>query len=126
MAKALVATVGAILLLLLIIWWRQQKPPVVPHHGGYLVDCRDHGHRQLLLFEVPVYYANCPAGCTGWRGFPLPYALIALNHVAYLAPGDFAMNVLTLWLLWLAASVLWRILVLPCTGSSARGVANFC
>ncbi|MEZ4681810.1 MAG: hypothetical protein R2932_47115 [Caldilineaceae bacterium] len=108
--EALVATVGAILLLLLIIWWRQQSHQWFRITVATLLIAVIMAIGSYYFFEVPVYYANCPAGCTGWRGFPLPYALIALNHVAYLAPGDFAMNVLTLWLLWLAASVLWRIL----------------
>ena len=31
------------------------------------------------FFVVPPHLASCPAGCTGWRGFPLPVAQIALD-----------------------------------------------
>lgn len=105
-----IAAVGVLLLGLLIIWWRQQTRHWFRITVGTLLLALLMSIGSYYFFEVPVYYANCPSGCTGWRGFPLPYALIALDQTVYLAPGDFAMNVLALWLLWLAASVIWRLL----------------
>jgi hypothetical protein len=52
------------------------------------------------LFEVPPYLAGCTTGCTGQRGFPLPVAVIALDGHTLIAPLDFALNLLLLWLLW--------------------------
>ena len=109
---ATLAGVGVILLILLGIWWRQQ----VEHWFRVLMAtllaalCMAIG--SYYFFEVPPYSANCPYGCTGWRGFPLPVALIDRGGVAHLAVVDFALNLLALWLLWLAASVIWRILAI--------------
>jgi hypothetical protein len=106
----LLAVVGVLLCTLLVIWWQQQTRNwfriVV---GAFLVAlllCIG----SYYLFVVPPYYASCPAGCTGWRGFPLPYARIELNGVARVGPLDFLLNLLMLWLLWLGATLIWRLL----------------
>jgi hypothetical protein len=62
------------------------------------------------LFVVPVYFAGCPAGCPGWRGYPRPIAQIELNGTTQIAAVDFALNTLFLWTLWLVAFLLWRLL----------------
>ncbi|MCB0186260.1 MAG: hypothetical protein KDE31_18450, partial [Caldilineaceae bacterium] len=106
------AAVSIVLLSLLIIWWRQQSSHWFRITMLTLLAALGMSIGSYYFFEVPVYHANCPAGCAGWRGFPLRFAVIDLRHITYLAPGDFAMNVLTLWLLWLVASVIWRLLAM--------------
>jgi hypothetical protein len=110
--EAALAGVGLLLLTLLIIWWRQQSRQWFRIIMGTLLVALLMAIGSYYFFEVPVYFANCPGGCPGWRGFPLRFAVIDLRHVVYLAPIDFLMNVLTLWLLWLGASVSWRLLAI--------------
>ncbi len=110
--EAALAAVGVILLLLLIIWWRQQSRHWFRIVMSTLLAALLMAIASYYFFEVPVYHANCPSGCAGWRGFPLRFAVIDLRNITYLAPFDFAMNALTLWLLWLAASVTWRLLAI--------------
>lgn len=107
-----VAAAGFVLLLLFIIWWRQQTRHWFRVLVGTLLAALCMNIGSYYFFEIPVHYANCPTGCPGWRGFPLPFAVIDLRGIAYLAPVDFAMNLLALWLLWLAAGVIWRILAI--------------
>lgn len=107
-----IAAVGLLLLLLLAIWWRQQTGQWFRVLMATLLAALCMSIGSYYFFEVPVYFANCPVGCTGWRGFPLPIALTARNGVSYLAVVDFAMNLLALWLFWLAAGVIWRILAI--------------
>lgn len=106
------AAVGLVLLILLVIWWRQQSTHWFRIVTVTLLVALLMAIGSYYFFEVPVYYANCPAGCIGWRGFPLRFAVIDLRNVSYLAPVDFALNVMTLWLLWLTASVTWRLLAI--------------
>lgn len=104
------AGVGMLLLFLLMIWWRQQTERWFRIVMGTLLLALCMTISSYYFFVVPVYHANCPIGCTGWRGFPLAFAMIDLTGISYLAPIDFLMNLLLLWLLWLGASVVWRIL----------------
>ena len=103
------AVVASLVVPLIIIWWRQQTrywfriaaatmlAALLLCVGGY------------YLFIVPPHYASCPAGCTGWRGFPLPVARIGVDGVTRVGPLDFLLNLLLLWLLWLGASLVWRL-----------------
>ncbi|HXF63295.1 MAG TPA: hypothetical protein VNK95_16830 [Caldilineaceae bacterium] len=106
------ALVGILLITLLIIWWRQQTRlwfrVVMATFLAALLLCIG----SYYLFVVPPYFASCPSGCTGWRGFPLRFALIDLNGVSRVAVLDFLLNLLMLWLLWLGASVVWRLAAL--------------
>ncbi len=110
--SATLAGVGIVLLVLLGIWWRQQIEPWFRVLMATLLAALCMAIGSYYFFEVPPYGANCPVGCTGWRGFPLPFALIDRGGTAHLAVIDFALNLLALWLLWLAASVVWRILAI--------------
>jgi hypothetical protein len=104
------ALVGILLITLLIIWWRQQTRAwfrvVMATFLAALVLCIG----SYYLFVVPAYYASCPQGCPGWRGFPLPVARVDLDGSSRITPLDFGLNLLMLWLLWLGASLIWRIL----------------
>jgi hypothetical protein len=103
------ALVAGLMVTLLVVWWRQQTRAwfrvVTATFLAALLLCIG----SYYLFIVPPYYASCPPGCTGWRGFPLPFALITLDGVSHVAPLDFLLNLLMLWLLSLGASVAWRL-----------------
>jgi hypothetical protein len=104
------AVMGGLLITLLIVWWRQQTRNwfriIMATFLAALLLCIG----SYYLFVVPPYLASCPTGCTGWRGFPLPFAQIDLNGVSRVALLDFLLNLLMLWLLWLGASLVWRLL----------------
>ncbi len=100
---------GLLAISFLIVWWRQQTR---------------HWHRIILvtfllafaltfasiyLFEVPPYFAGCPTGCSGWRGYPLPVARITQAGQTQLGLADFALNLLLLWTLVLFGSLIWRL-----------------
>lgn len=106
------ALVAGLLLVLLIIWWRQQTRNwfriVMSTLLAALLLCVG----SYYFFVVPPHYASCPPGCTGWRGFPLPVARIDLNGASRVFPLDFMLNLMMLWLLWLGASVVWRLAAL--------------
>lgn len=108
----LLALAGGLILALLMIWWRQQTRHwfrvVMATLLAALVLCIS----SYNLFVVPPYVASCPAGCTGWRGFPLPVARIDLDGMTRAFPLDFLLNLLMLWLLWLGASLVWRLAAL--------------
>lgn len=103
------AVVAGLLITLMIVWWHQQTRlwfrVTISTFLAALLMCI----AGYYLFVVPPYTAGCPAGCTGWRGFPLPIALIDLNGVSHVALLDFLLNLLMLWLLWLGAGLLWRL-----------------
>jgi hypothetical protein len=107
---AALAGVSLLLTALLIIWWRQQTRHWFRIAAGLALVSLVMCIAGFYLFEAPAYYAGCPQGCLGWRGYPRPFATVALDGSALIAPLDFALNWLMLWLLWLLASVLWAIL----------------
>jgi hypothetical protein len=103
------ALAAVLLLLLLVIWWRQQTRHwfriVIATLLAAVLLCVG----SYYFFVVPPHYASCPPGCTGWRGFPLPVARISLDGISRTFPLDFLLNLLMLWLLWLGASLVWRL-----------------
>lgn len=104
------AVIGLVLLLLFGIWWRQQTRQWFRVMTSTLLIALLMAIGSYYFFEVPPYYANCPQGCAGWRGYPLPLARMDTDGVTRLAIFDFALSVLLLWLLWLTAILLWRVL----------------
>lgn len=95
---------------LLVIWWSQQtrhwyRIAIGTFLAAFLLCIVG-----FFLFEVPPYYAGCPGGCPGWRGYPRPVAVVDVQGVAHLQSANFGLNLLMLWLLWLAASLIWRLL----------------
>lgn len=104
------AVVGLLLSFLLILWWRQQSNRWFSVAAAALLGALTLSIASFYVFAVPPHFAGCPAGCTGWRGYPLRMALFRLDGRSEVAALDFALNVLMLWLLWLTASVAWRIL----------------
>lgn len=104
------AAAGLLGCLLIILWWRQQSANWLRVALGTLLLAVLLAIASYYFFAVPPWYAGCPEGCAGWRGYPLRMALTEVSGRSILAPGDFALNVMILWLLWLAASVFWRLL----------------
>lgn len=104
-----IALVGGVLLLLLTLWWQQQsrgwfRIVLVTLLVSLLLSIASY-----YLFVVPAYSVSCPGGCSGWRGYPLRIARVNIEGRNEIAVLDFALNVLLLWLLWLAASVVLRL-----------------
>lgn len=104
------AVVGLILCFLLILWWRQQtwawfRVALGTFLGALLLSIASN-----RIFVVPPHLAGCPAACDGWGGFPLRYAAYRTTGVNEVGAADFALNVLLLWLLLLAASAAWRVI----------------
>jgi len=104
------AVAGLVGCLLIILWWRQQSQQWLRVALGTLLMAVLLAIASYYFFVVPPWFANCPEGCDGWRGFPLRMALYEVEGRSTLAPGDFALNVLILWLIILGASVIWRLL----------------
>ncbi|MBX3016075.1 MAG: hypothetical protein KF832_31425 [Caldilineaceae bacterium] len=108
----LFALVSVLSIGLLIIWWRQQTLQWFRVTMGALLLALVMSISSYYLFVVPVYFAGCRAGCPGWRGYPQPIAQINVDGSVQLAFLDFALNTLWLWLLWLLAFLLWRLLAI--------------
>lgn len=106
----LFAVVGLLLITLIIVWLRQQTihwfRVVMTTFLLALSLCIS----AYYLFVVPAYRVGCPAGCEGWRGFPLRFATMELDGTSRVAPLDFLLNLLMLWLLWLGAILIWSLL----------------
>jgi len=101
---------GLVAAVLLIIWWRQQTRAWFRIVVGALLAALLLTILSLRLFVVPPHVAGCPNGCPGWSGYPLPVALIDMAGVSHVAPLDFALNWMLLWVLLLAALMVWNLL----------------
>lgn len=105
----LLAVGGLVAVTLNIIWWSQQtrhwhRIAILTFLVAFVLS-----FASLYLFWVPPYYAGCSAGCTGWRGFPLPVARITFDGQTQIGLVDVLLNTLLLWLLVLVASLIGRI-----------------
>jgi len=101
---------GTLSIVLIIIWWRQQtrhwfRIVILTFLIAFLLS-----FASIYLFEVPPFYAGCPQGCMGWRGYPLPVARISQAGQTQIGLIDFGLNLLLLWLLVLIASLIGRLL----------------
>jgi hypothetical protein len=105
-----VAIISILLITLMIIWWRQQTRAWFRVAASTFLAALLLCIGSYYLFVVPPYVASCPPGCTGWRGFPVPIALITRDGVSRVALFDFLLNLIMLWLLWLGATLVWRLL----------------
>ncbi|MDQ3248666.1 MAG: hypothetical protein M3Q45_05595 [Chloroflexota bacterium] len=112
LSDLLFAAVACISITLLMIWWSQQTRYWYRIAVGAFLLAFVLCLLGLYLFVVPPYYAGCPAGCAGWRGYPRPVATIGVNGRTQLLPIAFGLNLLMLWLIWLAASLIWRLLAI--------------
>ena len=101
---------GVVLLVLLGIWWRQQTRHWFRILMGTFLAALLLCIGSFYMFVTPAYYAGCPAGCPGWRGYPLPFARIEVAGGSRVAFLDFLLNLLMLWLMWLGMSLVWRLL----------------
>ncbi len=106
----LFAAAGLLLLTLLIIWWRQQTRFWFRIVVGALLLALVLSIASVYLFQVPPYSTGCAPLCPGWSGYPLPVAALYSNDIMRIAPLDFALNTLMLWLLWLGAALAWTLL----------------
>jgi hypothetical protein len=96
-------------IILLAIWWRQQS-----RHWPRVLSLTFLGafglaFTSIYFFVVPPFYAGCPAGCTGWRGYPLPIARIDVSGQTQVGLLDFPLNVLLLWIVLLLLALIGRI-----------------
>ncbi len=98
------------LLTLLTVWWRQQIRFWSTTVVLALIVALGFSMGSLAVFQVPPHYVGCPAGCEGWQGYPLAFASMNFDGVRTLAPVDFILNVLWLWLLWLGVFMVMRLL----------------
>lgn len=104
------AALGLAMGVLLVIWWQQHSRRWYSIFAGTLLLAMALNVSSFYLFVVPPHLAGCPDGCPGRVGYPLPFASIGLDGRTKLYLLDFLLNLLLLWLLWLGASVLWRVL----------------
>ena len=107
---ALSAAAAVLLILLLIIWWRQQTRYWFRIAASTFLAALILCILSIYLFVVPPHSAGCLGTCAGRGGYPLPVALLNVDGTRSIAPVDFVLNLLLLWLLWLGASLLWAIL----------------
>jgi len=106
----LILAVGGLLAVTLaLVWWSQQTR--YWHRIAILSFLAAFGlaFASIYLFWVPPYYAGCPSGCMGWRGYPLPVARITFDGQTQIGMLDMLLNTLLLWLLILVASLVGRI-----------------
>ena len=68
---------GVVAVIFLLIWWAQQTRRWYRIAIFTFLIAFALSFVSVYLFEVPPYYAGCPPGCMGWRGFPLPVARIS-------------------------------------------------
>ena len=108
----LFAIANLLLVLLMIIWWRQQTRYWFRVVTAFLLCAVLLCIGSYYIFQVPFNHVSCPAGCPGWRGYPQPIATMEADGVSYMAPLDFGFNLLILWLAFLGASVVWRLLAI--------------
>ena len=107
------APLAMILVALMVIWWQQQTEMWFRVVAASFLVAMLLSLSSIYLFVIPPHYVACindyPIGCPGHSGYPLPVAQITLAGEFLIKPLDFALNVLMLWLLWLGASVFWRL-----------------
>jgi hypothetical protein len=104
------AVVAVLLIALIVIWWRQQTRNwfriVVAALLAALIFCIS----SIYVFQVPPHQAGCDGICTGWAGYPLSVALLDIDGTLSIAPLDFMLNLLLLWLLLLGGTLVWSAL----------------
>src|SRR4051794_20141491 len=83
-----------ILITLLMIWWSQQTPYWYRIAGGTFLAGFLLCIASFYLFEVPPYYAGCPGGCPGWRGYPRAVATIDVHGIPHFGLANFGLNLL--------------------------------
>jgi hypothetical protein len=100
---------GVLAIGFLAVWWRQQtrhwlRIVTITFLLAFIL-C----FASIYMFEVPPYFAGCPPGCNGWRGYPLPVARVTQAGQTQIGLADFGLNLLLLWTLMLLASLLGRL-----------------
>ena len=104
------ALLALLLIVLQIIWWRQQTRAWFRIATGTLLAALLLNIGSLSLFVVPPHQVGCPAACAGRAGFPLAVALLPPGGGEYVAPVDFGLNLLLLWLVSITALLVWVLL----------------
>ena len=105
----LLAVAGILVIILLAIWWRQQSRHWPRVLALTFLGAFGLAFASIYVFVVPPFYAGCPAGCAGWRGYPLPIARIDVSGQTQVGLLDFALNVLLLWTVLLLLALIGRI-----------------
>lgn len=105
----LLAIAWILLIILLAIWWRQQSRHWYRVLSLTFLGAFGLAFASIYFFVVPPYYAGCPEGCAGWRGYPLPIARIDVSGQTQVGLLDFALNVLLLWIVLLFLALIGRI-----------------
>ena len=105
----LLALAGLLSLGLLAIWWRQQSRHWHRVLSVTFLGAFGFSFLSLYFFVVPPYYAGCPEGCAGWRGYPMPIARIVIDGSTQVGLLDFALNTLLLWVVLLLLALIARI-----------------
>lgn len=115
------AGIGLVMGALLIIWWRQQSKQWYSLTAGTLALAAGLSIASYYLFVLPPHFAGCPDGCSGQRGYPLPFAVIDMQGQAQLFALDFWLNLLLIWLALLTGSTIIRFLQ-EATGYGSRSI----
>lgn len=107
---AIFSVLALILIALLIVWWKQQAALWFRVSIASLLVAVLLSIGSYYIFVIAPYEVGCAELCTGWRGYPRRFALVALDESTWVGPLDFAVNLILLWLLILTTTVVWRIL----------------
>ncbi len=109
---AVLAAFGILLLTLVIIWWSQQTRYWFRIALGAFLFALLMGIGSYYAFVVPAHRAGCNGLCPGWRGYPLPFARVETSGSDIVAPVDFLLNLLMLWLLTLSGAALFYLIAI--------------
>ena len=104
------AVVAVVLISLIVIWWRQQNQHWFRIVTAAFLVALILGISSIYLFRVPPHQAGCDGICTGWGGYPLSVSVLEIDGSRSIAPLDFLLNLLLLWLLVLGATLIWSAL----------------
>lgn len=102
------AGAGLLLGTLLLIWWRQQSSRWYSVFAVTLLLAALMDVVSFYFFVIPPHQVNCPDGCQGQMGYPLPFVVIGLDGKINLYLLDFVLNLLLIWLLLFGLTVLAR------------------
>ena len=104
-----VALFAILLIVLMIVWWRQQTRHWLRIAEGSFLAALILNIVTTFLFQVPPHQAGCDGVCPGRSGYPHPVILLTIDGQRLVAPLDFLVNLLFLWLFILGGLVLWTI-----------------
>jgi hypothetical protein len=104
------ALLAILLISLQIIWWRQQTRYWFRIATATLLAAILLNIGSIYLFVVPPHGVGCQGICAGRAGYPLSVALLPPGGGEWIAPVDFVLNLLLLWLVAITALLAWVLL----------------